>query len=116
TLEIPFDGSTFKIGVITVPSFYQDFAARSRGDDDYTRTSHDVTRLIDEFKAEGGVDGIVMDLRANGGGHLSEATELSGLFIDRGPVVQLRETRGNIQELEDTSTGATYTGQLANHA
>ena len=96
TAELP-------IGVITVPSFYQDFAARSRGDEDYTSTSRDVTRLIEEFKAEGGVDGIVMDLRANGGGHLSEATELSGLFIERGPVVQLRETRGTIQQLDDPS-------------
>src|SRR4029079_2451261 len=113
TLEIPFDGSTFKIGVITVPSFYQDFAARSRGDDDYTSTSRDVTRLIDDFKAEGGVDGIVLDLRANGGGHLSEATELSGLFIDRGPIVQLRETRGNIQQLDDPSPSAAYTGPMA---
>ncbi len=54
-----------------------------------------------------------MDLRANGGGHLSEATELSGLFIDRGPIVQLRETRGNIQVLDDPSPGAIYTGPLA---
>jgi carboxyl-terminal processing protease len=112
-VEMPFDGDTYKIGVIIVPSFYQDFAARSRGDDDYTSTSRDVTRLIAEFKAEGGVDGIVMDLRANGGGHLSEATELSGLFIDRGPIVQLRETRGNIQVLDDPSAGAIYTGPLA---
>ncbi|HUL81330.1 MAG TPA: carboxy terminal-processing peptidase [Gammaproteobacteria bacterium] len=112
-VEMPFNGDTYKIGVITVPSFYQDFAARSRGDDDYTSTSRDVTRLIGEFKAEGGVDGIVMDLRANGGGHLSEATELSGLFIDRGPIVQLRETRGNIQVLDDPSAGAIYTGPLA---
>ena len=96
-LEIPFNGKNYRIGVITVPSFYQDFAARSRGDDDYTSTSRDVTRLIEEFKAEGGMDGLVMDLRANGGGHLSEATELSGLFIERGPIVQLRETRGTIQ-------------------
>jgi carboxyl-terminal processing protease len=112
-VEVPFDGATYRVGVITVPSFYQDFAARSRGDDDYTSTSRDVTRLIDEFKAEGGVDGIVMDLRANGGGHLSEATELSGLFIERGPVVQLRETRGNIQVLDDPSPSAIYTGPLA---
>jgi len=113
TVEVPVDGATYKVGVITVPSFYQDFAARSRGDEDYTSTSRDVTRLIDEFKAEGGVDGIVMDLRANGGGHLSEATELSGLFIERGPVVQLRETRGNIQVLDDPSPSAIYTGPLA---
>jgi carboxyl-terminal processing protease len=111
-LEIPFDGSTYRIGVITVPSFYQDFAARSRGDEDYTSTSRDVTRLINEFKTEG-IDGLVMDLRANGGGHLSEATELSGLFIERGPVVQLRETRGNIQVLDDPSPSAIYSGPLA---
>ena len=99
--------------MITVPSFYQDFAARSRGDEDYMSTSRDVTRLIEEFKAEGGIDGLVMDLRQNGGGHLSEATELSGLFIDRGPVVQLRETRGNIQVLDDPSPTAIYDGPLA---
>jgi len=109
---IPFDGKTYRIGVINVPSFYQDFAARSRGDDDYTSTSRDVTRLIGEFKAEGGIDGLVMDLRANGGGHLSEATELSGLFIERGPIVQLRETRGTIQQLDDPSPSAVYTGPL----
>ena len=112
-LEVPLDGNTYRIGVITVPSFYQDFAARSRGDEDYVSTSRDVTRLIEEFKAEGGIDGLVMDLRQNGGGHLSEATELSGLFIDRGPVVQLRETRGNIQVLDDPSPTAIYDGPLA---
>lgn len=112
-LEIPFDGTSYRIGVITVPSFYQDFAARSRGEEDYTSTSRDVSRLIEEFRAEGGIDGLVMDLRANGGGHLSEATELSGLFIERGPVVQLRETRGNIQVLDDPSPTAVYDGPLA---
>jgi carboxyl-terminal processing protease len=112
-LEIPFNGRNYRIGVINVPSFYQDFAARSRGDEEYTSTSRDVTRLIDEFKTEGGIDGLVMDLRANGGGHLSEATELSGLFIERGPVVQLRETRGTIQELPDPSPTAVYDGPLA---
>ncbi len=111
-VEIPFDGKTYRIGVINVPSFYQDFAARSRGDDDYTSTSRDVTRLIQEFEAEGGIDGLVMDLRANGGGHLSEATELSGLFIERGPIVQLRETRGTIQQLDDPSPSAIYSGPL----
>jgi carboxyl-terminal processing protease len=112
-LEIPFEGKTYRIGVINVPSFYQDFAARSRGDDDYVSTSKDVARLIEEFKAEGGIDGLVMDLRANGGGHLSEATELSGLFIERGPIVQLRETRGTIQQLDDPSPTAVYAGPLA---
>ena len=111
-LEIPFNGRNYRIGVINVPSFYQDFAARSSGADDYTSTSRDVTKLIEEFKADGGIDGLVMDLRANGGGHLSEATELSGLFIERGPIVQLRETRGTIQELPDPSPTAVYGGPL----
>jgi carboxyl-terminal processing protease len=111
TLETQFNGKTYRIGVITVPSFYQDFAARSRGDDDYTSTSRDVTKLLNEFKTEG-IDGLVMDLRANGGGHLSEATELSGLFIERGPIVQLRETRGTIQQLDDPTQTAIYSGPL----
>jgi carboxyl-terminal processing protease len=111
-IEVPFEGGTYKVGVITVPSFYQDFAARSRGDEDYTSTSRDVARLIAQLEAQG-IDGIVMDLRQNGGGHLSEATELSGLFIDGGPVVQLRETRGNIQVLDDPSETAVYDGPLA---
>ena len=86
-----------EIGVITRAELLPGLCRRSRGDEDYTSTSRDVTRLHRRVQeAEGGIDGLVMDLRANGGGHLSEATELSGLFIDRGPVVQLRETRGNI--------------------
>src|SRR5690606_17846894 len=100
TIEI--DGQEFKVGVITVPSFYQDFAARSRGDAEYTSTSRDVARLIAELEAEG-ISGLVMDLRANGGGHLTEAQELSGLFIDDGPVVQLKETSGSVQVLDDPS-------------
>ncbi|HSG67004.1 MAG TPA: carboxy terminal-processing peptidase [Gammaproteobacteria bacterium] len=112
-IEVPRDERTYRIGVIRVPSFYQDYAARSRGEEDYTSTTRDVARLIAEFEADGGIDGLVMDLRQNGGGHLSEATELSGLFLQRGPVVQLRETRGNTQVLDDPSPGAVYSGPLA---
>lgn len=109
-IEVPMDDQVFKVGVIEVPSFYQDFAARSRGEEDYTSTSRDVARLIRELEAEG-IDGLVMDLRQNGGGHLTEATELSGLFIDRGPVVQLRES-GNIQVLDDPNPDSVYDGPL----
>ncbi len=110
TVEI--DGQQYKVGVITVPSFYQDFAARSRGDAEYTSTSRDVARLIDELKAEG-IVGLVMDLRANGGGHLTEAQELSGLFIKDGPVVQLKETSGAVQKLDDPSPNqVVYDGPL----
>ncbi len=111
-LEVLHEGNTYDIGVIRVPSFYLDYAARSRGEEDYTSTTRDVARLVGELEAEG-IDGLVLDLRQNGGGHLSEATELSGLFIERGPIVQLRETRGNIQVLDDSSPGAVYDGPLA---
>ena len=112
TIEVPKDGSNYRIGIIDVPSFYQDYAARSRGDEDYTSTTRDVERLIHALNEEG-IDGLVIDLRQNGGGHLSEATELSGLFIDQGPVVQLRETRGNIQILDDPNPDSAYNGPLA---
>ena len=106
------DGSLFKIGVINVPKFYQDFAARTSGEMDYTSTSRDVTELLLDLEAQG-VHGVVMDLRQNGGGHLSEAIELSGLFIDSGPVVQVRETTGALEEHDDPSDGAVYDGPLA---
>jgi carboxyl-terminal processing protease len=106
------DGTTFKIGVINVPKFYQDFEARTSGVDGYTSTSRDVTALLLDLEQQG-VDGVVMDLRQNGGGHLSEAIELSGLFIDSGPVVQVRETTGALEEHDDPSDGAVYDGPLA---
>lgn len=111
-LEVPRDDQTYRIGVIDIPSFYQDYAARSRGDTDYTSTTRDVARLVADLKTDG-IDGVVLDLRQNGGGHLSEATELSGLFIEQGPVVQLRETRGNIQVLNDPTPDMVYDGPLA---
>jgi len=102
----------FKVGVIEVPSFYQDYDARVSGDKDYRSTTRDVARLIGELKKEK-VDGIVMDLRANGGGHLTEATGLVGLFIRKGPVVQLRETGGRIEVLDDPEPGEIWDGPLA---
>lgn len=110
-VEVEYGDQTYRVGVIEVPSFYQDFAARSRGEEDYKSTSRDVARLIRELEADG-IDGLVMDLRQNGGGHLSEATELSGLFIDQGPVVQLRETPGNVQVLDDPNPDSVYDGPL----
>lgn len=99
------------VGVITVPSFYQDFDARSAGDKEYKSTTRDVRKLIDELKAQG-IDGLVVDLRGNGGGHLSEATALSGLFIPAGPVVQLRETGGRIEVLDDPEPNVAWDGPL----
>ena len=99
------------IGVIDVPSFYQDYQARVAGEDDYRSTTRDVRRLIEDLKAEG-IETLVMDLRNNGGGHLSEATGLVGLFIERGPVVQLRETGGRIEVLDDPEPGVAWDGPL----
>ena len=102
---------TLRVGVIAVPSFYQDFQARMKGDPDYRSTTRDVQRLVGELKAEG-IDSLVVDLRDNGGGHLSEATGLVGLFVERGPVVQLRETSGRIEVLDDPEPGVAWEGPL----
>ncbi|RLA33556.1 MAG: hypothetical protein DRR15_10210 [Gammaproteobacteria bacterium] len=99
-ITLPRDGRDWSIGVIEVPSFYRDYRALSNGDKDYTSTTKDVKRLIGELE-EQGIDGLIIDLRNNGGGHLTEATALSGLFIDNGPVVQLRNSTGRISRLDD---------------
>jgi len=101
-----------RVGVITVPSFYQDYDARARGDDEYRSTTRDVQKLLEQFKADGGVDGLVLDLRENGGGHLSEAIGLVNLFVAQGPVVQLRETGGRVEVLESEVAEPVYDGPL----
>ena len=113
-VKIPRDGREWSIGVIDVPSFYRDYRALSNGDKNYTSTTKDVRRLIEELEVEG-IDGLVIDLRGNGGGHLTEATALSGLFIDNGPVVQLRNSNGRISRLDDPDPVArvAYNGPLA---
>ncbi len=113
-IKVPREGREWSIGVIDVPSFYRDYPALSRGDKDFTSTTKDVRRLIAELEAEG-IDGLVIDLRGNGGGHLTDATALSGLFIDNGPVVQLRNANGRISRLDDPDPVArvAYNGPLA---
>ena len=96
------------IGVIELPTFYQDFEGRRRNGSDYTSATRDVARLLGEFKQKG-VDGVVLDLRNNGGGSLDEAVQLSGLFIDQGPVVQQRESGGRVQVYSDRSPGVAWT-------
>jgi len=98
--------------VITVPGFYQDIAAQNAGDENYRSTTRDVRRLINELKAQN-IDGLVLDLRENGGGYLPEATALTGLFIDKGPVVQLKDTTGRLEVLDDPDQGIAYDGPLA---
>jgi len=113
-ITIPRDGRDWLIGVIEVPSFYRDYRALSTGDKDYTSTTKDVKRLIGELE-EQGIDGLIIDLRDNGGGHLTEATALSGLFIENGPVVQLKNSNGRISRLDDPDPvpRVAYTGPLA---
>ena len=106
------NGKSLKIGIITVPGFYRDVAAESAGDKNYRSTTRDVAKLLQELKAEN-IDGLVLDLRNDGGGYLPEATELTGLFIDHGPVVQVRDTTGRLEVLDDPETSAAYTGPLA---
>ncbi|HET9033006.1 MAG TPA: carboxy terminal-processing peptidase [Dokdonella sp.] len=102
---------TRRIGVITLPSFYQDFAARRSGDADYKSATRDVEKLLGELRAEK-VDGVIVDLRNNGGGSLDEATNLTGLFIDKGPVVQIRDASGRVEEKSDTRAGTAWNGPL----
>jgi len=104
-------GRELSVGVITVPSFYQDYNARAAGDRNYRSTTRDVRQLINELKA-GGIDGLIVDLRGNGGGSLPEATGLTGLFINGGPVVQLRETGGAVEVLDDPEPQVVYHGPL----
>ena len=100
------------IGVISLPTFYQDFDARRRGDKDYKSATRDVARLLNELKKQH-IDGVLVDLRNNGGGSLSEATDLTGLFIGKGPVVQVRSANGRIEEEQNTDIGMTWSGPLA---
>jgi carboxyl-terminal processing protease len=110
-IELERDGKPISLGVISVPSFYQDFDARSRGDKNYVSTTRDVRRLLEELQSDD-VVGLILDLRGNGGGHLSEATGLTGLFIDQGPIVQLKDTNGRVEVLDDPSPSVAYTGPL----
>ena len=106
------DGKTTRrVGVITLPSFYEDFAARQKGVRDYKSATRDVARLLEELKQEK-VDSVLIDLRNNGGGSLTEAVELTGLFIDKGPVVQQRNANGEISVSSDSKPGVAWDGPL----
>ena len=111
-LQLKHDGRDYKLGVIEIPAFYLDFKAYRAGDPDYKSTTRDVKKLLAELKTEK-VDGIVIDLRNNGGGSLQEATELTGLFIEQGPTVLVRNSDGRVDVLADENPGALYTGPMA---
>lgn len=102
---------TRNVGVITLPSFYEDFAGKQKGNPDYRSTSRDVAQLLKELK-EKKVDSILMDLRNNGGGSLAEVVELTGLFTGKGPVVQVRDARGQVHVIAASQTDAVWDGPV----
>ncbi len=106
------NGKTLKIGIINVPAFYVDFDAARAGNPNYQSTTHDVKIILDSLKREN-VDGIVIDLRSNGGGSLTEAISLTGLFIKSGPVVQVRDTKNEVEVDKDEDPEIAYAGPLA---
>lgn len=110
-INYPVNGKNMKLGVISLPSFYMDYEAYQKGDPEFRSTTRDVRKLIGELKAEG-VEGIVMDLRNNGGGSLPEAVDLTGLFIKEGPVVQVRYSGGKVEVLPDDDKEVFYAGPL----
>lgn len=110
-IELEREDGTHRVGVIKVPTFYVDFDAWQAGEEDYRSTTRDVAKEIERLKTEQ-VEGIVLDLRNNGGGALQEANSLIGLFIDRGPTVQVRDARGRISLYGDTESGTLYDGPL----
>jgi len=103
--------TSYKIGIIELPTFYLDFKAYQEGKDDYRSTTRDVLKLIEELKKEN-IDGLVMDLRNNGGGSLQEVNNLTGLFIKEGPTVQIRSRNGDMSQLDDTDPDIQYQGPL----
>ncbi len=105
------DGKTYRVGIISLPKFYIDFEAYRANDPNYKSTTRDVRLLLDTLKQEK-VDAVLMDLRFNGGGSLQESIELTGLFIDNGPVVQVRDTRNRVEVNSDSEDGVAWDGPL----
>ncbi|OCP15098.1 carboxy terminal-processing peptidase [Ensifer sp. LC163] len=111
-LSVKVGEATRKIGVITLPAFYEDFEARRKGDKDYRSASRDVGKLLDELKQEK-VDSVLIDVRNNGGGSLDEAIDLTGLFIGNGPVVQQRGSDGKVAIRSSDFPAPVWTGPVA---
>ena len=109
-IESKVDGKSYKVGLIALPAFYGDSRGVAEGDAEAVSCTNDCRKMIDEFKGQG-ADCIMMDLRGNGGGLLNEAISLSGLFIDTGPVVQVREAN-SVKHLDDEEAGTAWDGPL----
>lgn len=112
TINIEENGTTVKLGVISIPSFYNDFSGRRTGDQNFKSTTKDVRKILDSLKTEN-IDGVIIDLRNNGGGSLQEAIELTGLFIEEGPIVQVKQANGAIEVDDDPDPQIVYDGPLA---
>ncbi len=110
-IQVKENGVKRRIGIISLPTFYQDFEARRKGDKDFKSATRDVARILGELKKEK-VDNVLIDLRNNGGGSLIEAVELTGLFIDKGPVVQQRTAEGRVEVESDTAAGLAWDGPM----
>ena len=110
-IEIENHDNKYSLGVIDIPSFYLDFEAARRGDPDYRSTSRDVQKILDDFNVSG-VDGIIIDLRQNGGGSLLEAAQLTDLFVDPGPVVQIKDQSNRIYRNHRARSRAYYNGPM----
>lgn len=111
-MELNEGGQEFKLGVIEIPSFYFDYEGMRKGDTEFASTSRDVKKIITNMKTQE-VDGILIDLRGNGGGFLDEAVDLTGLFIEQGPVVQVRNSMGELKIERDMDRSVVYSGPLA---
>ena len=105
------DGSPYRIGVVNLPSFYMDMAAARQGQADYKSSTRDCRKLLEGFR-EQGVDCVALDLRSNGGGSLPESISLTGLFIDTGPVVQIKDADKRVQQYDDLDPGVVWDGPL----
>ena len=110
-IELEKSGQKYRIGVIDVPAFYADFKALQAGDKNYRSTTRDVKNLLEELKLEQ-VEAVIIDLRNNGGGSLTEARNMTGLFIDRGPIVQIRYKNNRVEVFTDQDKSTTYEGPL----
>jgi carboxyl-terminal processing protease len=105
------NGEPYKIGFIDLPGFYMDMTGARQGIPEFKSATRDVRKLLSEFN-EKHVDAVIVDLRRNGGGALNEAISLTGLFIDTGPVVQVKDSDGHVQHYDDLDSGVAWAGPL----